>query len=97
MNERAEALERLLTDPGWHLFAEHCRDEWGPNGASYNAAMDKALDLLDAEAAASQARQVRAGRKVIEALLSWPVEEVARLKRQDEKPLATMSRGGYQR
>ena len=94
MNDHADALESLLTHPGWRLFLEHVHHEWGPMGARYNAELDKALDLLDAQAAASQARQIRAGRKVIESLLAWPAEEAQRLKRTDRVPEATMSRRG---
>ena len=82
MTDDAQALESLPTHPGWRLFIAHVQREWGPNGALYNAELDKALDLTDANAAASQARQVRAGRKVIEALMAWPAEEAARLTRQ---------------
>ena len=95
MNERAQALESLLTHPGWRIFLEYVHLEWGPNGARYNAELDKALDLLDAEAAASQARQVRAGRRVIELLVSYPADELARLQRAETKPELTQARGGY--
>lgn len=94
MSEHADALESLLTHPGWQLFLEHVHREWGPTGARYNAELDKALDLTDANAAASQARQIRAGRKVIESLLTWPAEEAQRLKRTDRVPELTMSRRG---
>lgn len=94
MSDHADALDSLLTHPGWRLFLEHVHLEWGPTGARYNAELDKALDLIDANAAASQARQVRAGRKVIESLLAWPAEEAQRLKRTDRVPELTMSRRG---
>ncbi len=89
-----EALESLVTHPGWSLFVAHVEREWGANGVKYQSELDKALDLTDAEAAASQARQIRAGRRVIETLVRWPSEELARLKRQDEKGEPTLSRRG---
>ena len=98
MNERADILESFLKHPGWQLFAEHVQHEWGPNGLKYNAELDKALNLTDDNAAASQARQIRAGRRVIEQLLTWPSDELARCKRQEprvEEPM--MARGGYHR
>lgn len=97
-NDRTEALDALLLHPGWHLFLEHCHREWGPNGAKYNAELDKALDLIDPAAAASQARQIRAGRKTLETLLSWPAEELARVKRTEPEPVQpSYVRGGYGR
>ena len=93
-DERREALESLVTHPGWRLWIGHVTDEWGPHGETYNAQLDKALNLLDDSAAASQARQVRAGRKVIESLIAWPGEELARLKRSDRPSDGTLSRRG---
>jgi hypothetical protein len=77
-----EALASLDTHPGWRLFVAHVAREWGPNGQRYQTALDQALDLADDAAAASHARQVRAGRKTIELLMRWPAEEVARLTRE---------------
>jgi len=93
-HEQREALESLLTHPGWLILADHIGQEWGPNGLAYNAALDTALNLLDDNAAASQARQIRAGRRVIENLVSWPSEEIARLKRADKPLEQTQSRRG---
>lgn len=94
MSEQTDALEALLTHPGWQLFVAHVQHEWGATGVRYNAELDQALNLLDDNAAASQARQIRAGRRVIEQLLAWPADEVGRLTRQDRRPELTMSRRG---
>ena len=94
MNELAGQLESLLTHPGWQLFLDHVEADWGPAGVKYQSELDKALNLLDDNAAASQARQVRAGRKIIETLLAWPAEELARLTREDRVSEPTMSRRG---
>lgn len=93
-DERRDVLEALLTSPGWSVFVHHVETEWGPNGATYQQELDKALDLTDSAAAASQARQVRAGRKVIEMLLAWPSQEIARLKRQEPDSEPVLSRRG---
>ena len=94
-HEQSDALESLLTHPGWQIWVAHVAEEWGPQGKAYNVALDQALNLLDDSAAASQARQVRAGRRVIETLLAWPTEEIARLKRQQPQGnTATVSRRG---
>lgn len=92
--EQADGLESLQAHPGWRLWVEHVDAEWGPNGGQYNAALDKALNLMDNDAAASQARQVRAGRRVIETLLAWPAEEVARLRRTPQGSEPAQSRRG---
>lgn len=93
-SEQADALESLGVHPGWGLWIDHLKSEWGPNGATYNAELDKALNLLDDNAAASQARQVRAGRRTIEALVGWRVEEIARLRRAQPGSEPTHSRRG---
>ena len=74
-----EILEHGLSSPFWRWFVEHVEQEWGPRGKRYQSEMDKALDLADNDAAASQARQVRSGQKVILALLRAPEVELKRL------------------
>ena len=56
MTDRAQVLESLLTHPGWRVFLAHVEQEWGASGVRYNTELDKALGLLDDNAAASQAR-----------------------------------------
>lgn len=95
MSEKTlESLEDLLQRPGWSLFWSYVRAEWGPNGEQYRAQLDKALDLTDNDAAASQARQIRSAQKVIAGLLDWPKEEIARLKRQTQGSEPELSRRG---
>ena len=94
-NEKAQALEALGSHPGWRLYVEHLLAEWGPSGEQYRAELDKALNLTDNEAAASQARQIRAVSKMVERFIQWPAEEVARLQRSEGKAEVMQSRGGY--
>lgn len=92
-----EALDDLLTHPGWRWFLAEVEREWGPAGVRYQQALDQALDLTDPAAAASQARQVRAARRMIEVLLKRPAEELARLKGTatgPPSPLSLASRRG---
>lgn len=91
-----EALESLIDSPGFALFKQHVAREWGQNGARYTAEMEKALNLTDNNAAASQARQIVAARKTIENLMHWPEEELARLQRAEQTPAHanSMSRRG---
>lgn len=94
MSDRLESLEALIASPGFQVFQDYVWAEWGPSGTRAQTELDKALDLTDNDAAASQARQIRAAQKVIVGLMRWPHEEVARLKRQVEKVEPTCSRRG---
>lgn len=95
MTESAvEALEDLLARPGWRLFWDHVKSEWGPTGHQFQAQMDQALDLTDNDAAASQARQIRSAQKVIAGLMQWPQEEINRVKRQTETKEPSLTRRG---
>lgn len=90
MNETTDILESLITSEGWRLYSAYIEREWGPTGVKYQAEMDKALSLTDNDAAASQARQIRSGQKVILGLLRWPHEEIKRL--SDAKATTTEPR-----
>ena len=90
----AEALESLLTHPGWQLFHQHVGEDWGPKAYAQKL-----------KAAVSHARQVGkdasvalelvdAGNDAIAEAMRWPGEQLARLKRQEEKAEPTMSRRG---
>ena len=94
MSERAQALESLLANPGWHAFTQHVFQEWGPTGVQYNAELRKALNLTDNDAAASQARQILANGIVIAQLVAWPAEELVRLTRSERVAEPAMSRRG---
>lgn len=78
MNELKDILERGIEGPFWAWFQDRVLDEWGPNGKRYLAELDKALNLTDNDAAASQARQVRSGQKAILSLLRLPYDEIRR-------------------
>lgn len=94
--EQISAYESLLSHPAWLQFAAYVEREWGPSGLKYQAEMEKALNLADNNASASQARQILSGQKVITALMRWPAEELARLKRQvpASEELVMSRRGG---
>jgi hypothetical protein len=94
VNETIQILEDLQQHPGWRLFREHVDHEWGPRGVRYMSELEKALDLTDPGTAASQARQIVSARKVVDALMGWPTDELQRLKRAEQKPELTMSRRG---
>lgn len=87
MSDTQDILESGIQSEFWHLFREYVEREWGPQGVRYQQEMDKALDMRDNDAAASQARQIRSGQKVILSLLRWPAEEAKRL--ADATPTTT--------
>ena len=79
-SELREMLEAGLHADFWQWFVDQVQQEWGPHGVRYQQELDQALNLTDNDAAASQARQVRSGQKVILMLLRVPAETLARLK-----------------
>ena len=97
MSETRDVLSDLVKHPGWAIYIEHCLSEWGNRGTRYDAEMDKALNCTDPAVAHAQALQVRAARKIVEALLDWPTQEVSRLGRIEEPVALGMGRGGYSR
>jgi len=96
MSEHTQILESLLSHPGWRLYREHVDREWGPTGDRYLSHLEKALSLMDNGEAASQARQIVSARKVIEQLVNWPGEELARLSRVEKQadPVGAAGRRG---
>ena len=81
MSEQREVLDSLQQHPGWALFCAHVEREWGVSGLRFQQELDRALNLTDNDACASQSRQIRSGQKIIMSLLRWPAEEMQRLKR----------------
>lgn len=96
MNEHISIWESWLSHPGTKAFLAYVEREWGDSGVKYQAEMERALNLTDNHASASQARQILSGKKVIQALMRWPQEELARLKREEKATDAepVMSRRG---
>ena len=80
MSELKDILERGVEGEFWQWFERKVLAEWGPNGAHFQHEMDRALDMTDNDAAASQARQVRSGQKVILGLLRLPHDELRKLR-----------------
>lgn len=92
--ETISIIESGLEHPFWKLWRDHVAQEWGPSGTRYLAELEKALNLLEDGAAASQARQIVSARKAIEQLMAWPEEKLGQLKRSDTPMPGSMSRRG---
>ena len=93
MSETTDALETLLKSPGWRLFLEHAKEEWAP-GACWRKA--KEASALEKDLAKTM-RRVDYTNEQVGKLLTWPSEEVKRLKRQEHEPAVVQGRGGYHR
>ena len=93
-DELLEVLEHGLAGPFWAWFVAQVHQEWGPTGARYQAEMDRALAIVDDNACAAHARQVRSGQKAILALLRLPEETCHRLRHPPGSPGAAPPRDG---
>lgn len=82
-------LTQLVTHPGWLLFKDYARRQWGPEG--YGRRMKEAISRHDDATRAVMATDVAATE--INALMSWPEDQV---KHAAPKPPAEFSlqRGG---
>ena len=76
MSDLKDVLECGVQSEFWRWFCARVDEEWGATGKRYLAELDRALNLTDNDAAASQARQIRSGQKAILALLRLPQDEL---------------------
>ena len=89
VSDQSDILEAFVGSPGWQLFVEHVKAEWGPAGCWRKAKEVKTNDPARA------VEQIDYTNEQVGRLMRWPSEEVERLKRHQEKPETVMSRGGY--
>lgn len=91
-NERETMLKDLLTSPGWLLFKEEARKQWGPEG--YGRKVSQAIANHTGTAALSQAVEiVHATAQEVNALVKWPEDEIKKLQPKPEVTVA-WHRGG---
>lgn len=84
MSDRIDALEALLASPGWQLYYERAKAEWGPS-ACWRKVKEQNGELAKVDYTNEQVGQ----------LLEWPAQELMRLKRQVQPaPELTFSRRG---
>lgn len=95
-DERIQALEGLLTHPGFQLFTAYCREQWG--AAGYGRRVKQAVHQAMADKAdvAATVSAVDYANDEINRLLTWPSEELKRLQdtRQREAQGVSVSRRG---
>ena len=75
MNETRDALASLLDHPGWHLFCEMVRAEWGDGRRYEQALMSLAESPSDPAAIVGKMQQIAVARREILRLLEWPAKE----------------------
>ena len=80
--EHADALEALLASVGWRVFHEHAMAEW-----SASACWKKTMQGGDMVKVAYTNEEV--GK-----LMRWPADELARLRRAEQQPEASIGRRG---
>mgnify|MGYP001579304550 FL=1 len=92
--EDREALDALLAHPGWRLFRAHVGEAWGPVAYAnrLKAALGHARSVGSDVARAIDG--VDAANEAIAEIMRWPAEEVARARRAQEEPVASLGRRG---
>jgi hypothetical protein len=86
--EVQEALQDLITSPGWLLFKEQARQEYGASayGRRMRLAVEGPEPLLAVKVLTLATDEVNA-------LVGWPEQELKRLGPTEARPVS-MSRGG---
>ena len=87
--EQQEQLDEMLKSPGWLIFREYARKQWGPEG--YGRKMKQALGAATPEERATTISAVDYASTEINALLTWPE---AQAKKRDVERSLSMPRGG---
>lgn len=92
--EDPEALESLLTHPGWRAFEAYVLGRWGRTAEPYVAMLEGTQALTDTDLGELHRQQVIACAKLAAALLAWPREELARAQRATRPQDPSVSRRG---
>ena len=87
------ALQDLTTSPGWLLFKEQARKEWGPEGYGKKIAQVMARHADDAVALGMELRKIHTATEEINQLMKWPDLELTKLTPKEPQALS-MHRGG---
>ena len=84
MSDEIDALEALTRHPGWARLTEHARAEWAVREFT---ARRNALGDTDDKRALDKLRQITAAQEAVEWVLTWPSQEIAKLRRQEASPV----------
>jgi len=98
-SEIVSALRDLVQSRGWQLLLARAKDDHGPAG--YGREMQRALSQIPAGPdraweVARVAEQVDATARAVNAILSWPDQQIAQLttRHEDKRPFAALRRMG---
>jgi len=80
MNEELGFLEGLLTHPGFLMFREYARQQWGGDGYGRRVKVAIATAKERHEDIAAAVAAVDAAQTEINALVSWPMERAKQLR-----------------
>jgi protein-tyrosine-phosphatase len=96
MSSAKEDLSALLGSEGFVLLRNYARTQWGSN--AFNAKVHRAMDQFktDSAALAQELLRLSAIQKEVNAILSWPGDELRKLEHQEarEAQPVSMVRGG---
>jgi hypothetical protein len=96
MTEEQQAIEGLLTHPGWLLFRAYCRGRWGAEGYGRQLKLAVSTAIQKSESPDAALKAVDFANDEINALLTWPDQHLKALNetvaREQAEP--TISRRG---
>lgn len=76
MTEEQQAIEGLLSHPGWLLFRAFCRGRWGAEGYGRQLKIAVSTAIKDNASADAAIKAVDFANDEINALLSWPEQRL---------------------
>ena len=88
--EHADALEALLASAGWRVFHEHAMAEWSASACWRRTTQISPTGIPPAFDMA----KVAYTNEEVGKLMRWPADELARLRRAEQQPEASIGRRG---
>ena len=92
--EHADALEALLASVGWRVFYEHVMAEWSASACWRRAVKEIGFGASDIASGVEIMGKVSYTNEEVGKLMRWPADELARLRRAEQQPEASIGRRG---
>lgn len=89
--EQVDHVANLLTQPGWLLFKDYVRDQWGPAG--YGRRLKLAVTSSELSQMASAVLAIDMANNEINAIMTWPEDQV-KAAAPKPAPEFSLQRGG---
>jgi hypothetical protein len=93
-NPDLEALQGLLESEGWRLLTDWVDSEWGAVGFAAKVSQTLGDPNMDPKLAVTQLQQATVAQKAVLGAMTWPVQRINVLKRQQQPQEMSMSRRG---